>query len=150
MSELQLAVNRARNGKYLPYTASLEQLERRICALENELRRLQMVGAIPEKVKQISRPTIAQIKTLVCQTFGLTEEELTGPLHIRELTRARHVAFYLCMKFTVFSSVSISRHFGGRDHSTVLNGRHRVLAKCASDPNFDAIVKKLETALTHT
>jgi chromosomal replication initiator protein len=46
--------------------------------------------------------------------------------HRREayVTRARHVAFYLCRHFGA-SYYAIARHFG-RDHSTVIAGVRRV------------------------
>jgi chromosomal replication initiation ATPase DnaA len=56
---------------------------------------------------------------------GLTPTDLTCTSRVRALTAPRHEAMYLCARDTDMSLPAIGRRFGGRDHTTVLNGIHR-------------------------
>lgn len=68
------------------------------------------------------RPSILQIKRATCSTFGVDLLAMTS--HQRRAmvyARPRQVAMYLSRKMTNRSLPEIGRHFGGRDHTTVLH-----------------------------
>jgi chromosomal replication initiation ATPase DnaA len=56
---------------------------------------------------------------------GLTPIDLTCTSRVRALTVPRHEAMYLCARDTDMSLPAIGRRFGGRDHTTILNGIHK-------------------------
>jgi chromosomal replication initiator protein len=58
--------------------------------------------------------------------FALSAADLTSKSRSRPLTQARHIAMYLMRECTGLSLVKIGEIFGGRDHSTVLHGVHKV------------------------
>ncbi len=50
---------------------------------------------------------------------------------------------YLCRQLTDLSLVDIGRDFGGRDHSTVINGCVKIEREVNRDPQLADTVKQL-------
>ncbi|NYI80220.1 chromosomal replication initiator protein DnaA [Nocardioides panzhihuensis] len=66
---------------------------------------------------------------IIAQTaayFGLSIDELTGPSRGRHLVMARQIAMYLCRELTEDSLPKIGKHFGGRDHTTVMYAERKI------------------------
>ena len=59
----------------------------------------------------------------------------------------RHVAMYLCRELTDLSYPRIGDEFGGRDHSTVINGIGKVRQSMRTDPTLKAYVEDIERRL---
>jgi len=74
-----------------------------------------------EPVQPLNFPRIAEIQTVVCNHFDLTHMELISERRHRELVRPRQIAMYLAKQLTLRSLPEIGRHFGGRDHTTVIH-----------------------------
>jgi chromosomal replication initiator protein len=53
------------------------------------------------------------------------------------------LAIYLARVLTGASYQQIGRHFGGRDHTTVMHAYRRVQEQLDSDPEVQRIVKQL-------
>jgi len=67
-----------------------------------------------------SGPTLDTILEAVARQFGLRTAELTGRGRARRLTAPRHVCFFLAKQLTAHSLQEIAKHFGGKNHATVL------------------------------
>ena len=65
---------------------------------------------------------IREIIDQVAAKHGFTYLEMVGRRRTADVVRARQEAYWRCMRETVFSVPTIGRHFGGRDHTTVLHG----------------------------
>lgn len=66
--------------------------------------------------------TPQQILRLATQHFGILGlGTIRGRNRSRSVTRARHVAMYLCRRHCAMSYPEIGKFFGGRDHSTVMS-----------------------------
>ena len=63
--------------------------------------------------------TIHDIQDAVCERYALTPSELLGPRQSRRCAWPRHLAMYLCCRYTAMSNSSIGKHFGHRDHTVV-------------------------------
>ncbi|GAB4001633.1 hypothetical protein GCM10028772_01170 [Nocardioides ultimimeridianus] len=66
---------------------------------------------------------------IIAQTanyFGLTIDEITGPSRGRHLVMARQIAMHLCRELTNDSLPRIGKHFGGRDHTTVMYAERKI------------------------
>lgn len=90
---------------------------------------------------------IYDIKRIVCDEFGITEAQLVGTQ--LAFVKPRHIAFWLARRATrgrMASLPMIARHFGGKDHTTVLHGCRRV-AMQRSDPTYRALTDRLEARL---
>ena len=98
--------------------------------------------------KDGAQPSIDDIHSATCRHFGLQREELTSPARTSRIAWPRQVAMYLTRELTGKSLPAIGRHFGGRDHTTVLHAWRRVKAQIESDPASRQAVEALHSALT--
>jgi chromosomal replication initiator protein len=92
--------------------------------------------------------SIAEIQAAACKHFGLSSEELLSSARTARIAWPRQVAMYLARELTSESLPSIGRHFGGRDHTTVLYAWRRTTARIAADDASRRAVEKLSTQLT--
>jgi chromosomal replication initiator protein len=85
-------------------------------------------------------PTVERIQDLVAEAFGVTREELLSPSRTARVAWPRQVAMYLAREHTHETLPAIGRHFGGRDHSTVLHACKRAVSRIGTDPDaFDTV-----------
>ncbi len=87
--------------------------------------------------------SVAEIQPAACEHFGLSFDELLSPARTPRIAWPRQVAMYLARELTGESLPSIGRHFGGRDHTTVLHAWRRTTARIAADEDSREAVEKL-------
>lgn len=75
---------------------------------------------------QSRTPTLDLIENHVSSYYSIALADLTGKSRSRPLVQARQVAMYLCREMTDETLVNIGRHFGGRDHTTVLHSCRKI------------------------
>ena len=69
---------------------------------------------------------LADVEQAVCQTFGLTMEDLRSDKRTRTATQPRMLAMYLARRLTGTAYAEIGQFFGGRNHSTVVSAERRI------------------------
>jgi hypothetical protein len=94
-----------------------------------------------------NRPTINGIQEMVRKRYRLTKTELIGPSRRPVYVLPRHIAMYLCCRYTFHSLPIIAKHFGDRDHTSVLHGRDRIAVLRLTDEKIGKIVNELEVGL---
>lgn len=67
-------------------------------------------------------PSIAELQAMVAEHYGLRPIEMHSRRRSIRLARPRQVAMYLARHLTLHSLPEIGRHFGGRDHTTIIHG----------------------------
>jgi chromosomal replication initiator protein len=87
--------------------------------------------------------SVSEIQAAACEHFGLSSEELLSSARTPRIAWPRQVAMYLARELTSESLPSIGRHFGGRDHTTVLHAWRRTTARIATDDAAREAVEKL-------
>jgi chromosomal replication initiator protein len=87
--------------------------------------------------------SVSEIQAAACEHFGLSPEELLSSARTPRIAWPRQVAMYLARELTSESLPSIGRHFGGRDHTTVLHAWRRTTARIADDADSREAVEKL-------
>jgi chromosomal replication initiator protein len=87
--------------------------------------------------------SVAEIQAAACEHFGLSSEELLSSSRTPRIAWPRQVAMYLARELTGESLPSIGRHFGGRDHTTILHAWRRTTARIATDDASREAVEKL-------
>jgi chromosomal replication initiator protein len=103
-------------------------------ALTGELAHEVLNNLYPSTAPSAGRPrSIAEIQAAACDHFGLSAEELLSSARTARISWPRQVAMYLSRELTGESLPAIGRHFGGRDHTTVLHAWRRTSARIASD-----------------
>ncbi len=80
------------------------------------------------------RRSLDDIQAAACEHFGLSGEELLSSSRTSRVAWPRQVAMYLARELTSESLPAIGRHFGGRDHTTVLHACRRAKTRIAEDP----------------
>lgn len=88
--------------------------------------------------------TISYIQEIVADFYKITIEELISKRRTKPLTIYRHIAMYLCRKLLDDSLEDIGEKFGGRDHSTVMNGCDKVCKLLETNEERAAEIKSIE------
>ena len=86
----------------------------------------------------------------VCRYFRLEEDQICGPSRSRDILNARQIAMYLIRRMTNLSLDETGKLFGGRDHSTTLNGVTKVENRMKTDNTFAETVKAIITNVNST
>ena len=96
-------------------------------------------------VKTISREvSIEFIQKAVCEFFSVAPEKLKEKTRKRAIVQARQLSMYLAKSYTKNSLKVIGRHFGGRDHSTVIHSCQAVKDMMDTDKEFKESVQEIE------
>jgi chromosomal replication initiator protein len=101
----------------------------------------------PRRAGDRGMRSIAEIQAAACEYFGLSCEELLSSARTPRIAWPRQVAMYLARQLTTESLPAIGRHFGGRDHTTVLYACRRTSARILDDDVTREAVDKLARTL---
>lgn len=139
-----------------------EKISSNVRELEGALTRLHAVSSLQnmpinvELAENVLRPMLSprtvsisvdDIKKAVAVHFNLKVPDLSSKRRTRNLSFPRHVAMYLCRKFTTCSYPEIGQLFGGRDHSSVIHAANVVARKVEDESDVRRIVEQLEVQL---
>jgi chromosomal replication initiator protein len=72
---------------------------------------------------------------------------MVGPKRSKDIVWPRQVAIYLTRELTDLSLVDIGRHFGGRDHSTILHAYNKVSELVADNEKIMWLINNYKNAL---
>ena len=113
--------------------------------LNAELAREVLDGLYPanERFERRQAKSVGEIQAAVGEHFGLSPEELLSTARTARIAWPRQVAMYLARELTGESLPAIGRHFGGRDHTTVLHAWRRTSARILTDDASRETVEKL-------
>jgi len=92
--------------------------------------------------------SIGEIQTAVGTHFGVSAQELLSSSRSPRIAWPRQLAMYLARELTDESLPAIGRHFGGRDHTTVMYACRRAGARIDDDATVREAVEKLRASLT--
>lgn len=93
--------------------------------------------------KEMKRVTCQSIQEAVANYYSVTVEDITGARRNREVVVPRQVAMYLTREMLGMSLPKIGEAFGGRDHSTVLNGCQKMQETMRTSPSFTSLVNDI-------
>lgn len=88
-----------------------------------------------------------QVLEIVANYYGLTPTVLTGKIRTAQIALARHVAMYLIKTYIGTPFTKIGFLFGGRDHTTVMNGVQKVESSLKDDPDMQQAISELKCKL---
>ncbi|HUK43764.1 MAG TPA: chromosomal replication initiator protein DnaA [Gaiellaceae bacterium] len=87
--------------------------------------------------------SIERIQELVCDRFGVTLGELKSERRSQSIVYPRQVAMYLSRELTDSSLPKIGKHFGGRDHTTVIHATSKIARMIREDRSVYNLVQEL-------
>ena len=70
--------------------------------------------------------SIADIQKQVAQHYGIRLDEMQSNRRSQNIVKPRQIAMYLAKEMTSNSYPEIGRHFGGRDHTTVMHAARKI------------------------
>ena len=88
--------------------------------------------------------TVEDIQRLVSDHYRVRQADLKSANRSKPLVTARQVAMFLIKKNLDKSLVEIGRHFGGKDHTTVINALRRVESQLQKDSDLKKDVDELQ------
>ena len=91
--------------------------------------------------------TPKMIIDVVASRYELTSEALVGKRRDRKTALARHIAMYLLREQNNYPFSEIGKHFGGRDHTTVLHGCERIADEASVNPQIAKSIEELKQSL---
>jgi chromosomal replication initiator protein len=103
---------------------------------------LQQIAA--ERQRAMTTPRIQQV---VAAHFGLKTSELKSNRRVRSIAFPRQIAMFLCRELTDSSLPEIGRHFGGKDHTTVLHSCAKITRLEESDEQVARLLWQLRQVL---
>jgi len=69
---------------------------------------------------------LPDIERVVCETFGVSVEDLRSARRTRTLAEPRMLAMFLARRHTRAAYAEIGQYFGGRNHATVISAEKRM------------------------
>lgn len=106
------------------------------------------VDVVGSKFNMPTIEVVSKIGNYVCEYYKFTPDCLTTKSRKREFVILRHVAMFFIFTYTDVSLVAIGKHFGGRDHSTVLHALQEVKNAMSTDANYRANMVEIHRNLT--
>jgi chromosomal replication initiator protein len=94
-----------------------------------------------------SAGSVGEIQAAVGAHFGISAQELLSSSRSPRIAWPRQLAMYLVRELTGESLPAIGRHFGGRDHTTVIYACRRAAARIDDDAGVRESVEKLRAML---
>ena len=108
---------------------------------------VEAVNPLAEVEGDLAELTVEKVIAAVATTYGLTAAQLTGKIRTAQIALARHIAMYICRDLLDAPFAKIWAAFGGRDHTTVMNGVEKVEKSLSSDKELQRVVKRIESKL---
>jgi chromosomal replication initiator protein len=91
--------------------------------------------------------TAPRIQQVVAAHFGLKTSALRSNRRVRSIVFPRQIAMFLCRELTDSSLPEIGRHFGGKDHTTVLHSCTKVTRLEENDEQVARLLWQLRQIL---
>src|SRR6266508_128988 len=92
---------------------------------------------------EVAQVTIERIQEVVCERFSVSLEELCSRRRSQNIVYPRQVAMYLSRELTDSSLPKIGKHFGDRDHTTVLHANGKIANMIRADRTVYNLVQEL-------
>ena len=121
------------------YTAEMKQVDK--ITLDVAIEAAQNIAGTKNVAAQLSEQKIINV---VADYYNLAPNQLTGKVRTGQLALARHVAMYLIRINIDVPLNKIGNMFGGRDHTTVMNGISKVESMLKTDEALKTAIEELQ------
>jgi hypothetical protein len=90
---------------------------------------------------------VNEIIRAVCRHFNITPTQIKSSRRTKDVVYPRQIALCLARRHTTRSLPEIGRHFGYRDHTTVLYGARKIEGECQTNMKVAHDVAHIEATL---
>lgn len=85
----------------------------------------------------------------VCEYFNISKSDIVGKKKSKEIVEPRMIAVYLASELLDIPLIAIGKHFGGRDHTTIIHARDKITQQVKINPSIKAVVAELKSLITN-
>ena len=124
------------------YVSEMKQVEK--IDLDVAIEAVQNITNIKNAAAQLSEQKVINV---VSNYYKLSPTELTGKTRTGQIALARHIAMYLIRINIDIPLTKIGAMFGGRDHTTVMNGILKVENMLKTDESLKTVINNLQKVL---
>lgn len=104
-------------------------------------------GATPERCDPAKPVFVSQIQRTVADRFEITPEQICGRRGAKEIYVPRQLAMFIAYRHTRHTYNRVGQLFGGRDHSTIINGVLRTEQRLQNDSEIAEKYKEIIDSL---
>lgn len=112
--------------------------------MEIAMEALQSLIDVKDAKQKLSEQRIVNV---VAEYYNKTPSQITGQSRQGDIALARHVAMYLIRSMLDVPFTRIGMMFGGKDHSTVMNGVSKVENSLKTNTNLQKAISEIKTLL---
>jgi len=91
--------------------------------------------------------TADKVMECVCRYYNISKEDLIGKKKSREIAEPRQICMYLVNEIVGLPLARVGESFGGRDHTTVMHARKKVLELIQSNVKVKLAVNDIKEML---
>ena len=124
------------------YVSEIKQVEK--IDLDVAIEAVSNITNVRNAAAQLSEQKIINV---VSDYYNLAPGQLVGKTRTGQIALARHVAMYLIRINIDIPLTKIGNMFGGRDHTTVMNGITKVEEMLKTDESLKAAINDLQKTL---
>ena len=89
---------------------------------------------------------LKEIQSRVIAHYGLPPDAMTTPVRTNNIAHPRMLAMFLCCRDTDLTLSEIGRHFGNRDHGTVIHARKKIMQAVRNNPGIETVIDEISNA----
>jgi chromosomal replication initiator protein len=108
---------------------------------------IEAVSGLLNGVDAESEVSEKKIINIVAEYYNLTQNQILGNSHIKQITLARHISMYLIRSELDVSFTKIGQLFGNKDHSTVMSGVNKVENLLKTDEQMRKVITELKAKI---
>jgi chromosomal replication initiation ATPase DnaA len=128
--------------------ATVPQLRHMLMQLASATTHGRAADAAIEPEQPDNKALFRQTTATVAKHYRLPAAELKGKSRRQHIVEARSTAMHLCRTLSGASLAEIGRHFGSRDHTTVLHACQKIAELARREPAFARTLDDLATQIT--
>ncbi|MDA8105988.1 MAG: chromosomal replication initiator protein DnaA [Nitrospiraceae bacterium] len=91
--------------------------------------------------------TVEVVQKIVCDFYNISLADIKAKRRTKDIALPRQVAMYLSKQVTGSSLSDIGKHFGGKDHATVIYACKQIEERRAKDETFNRMIDNLLTKI---
>ncbi len=108
---------------------------------------IEAVSGLLNGVDAESEVSEKKIINIVAEYYNLTQNQILGNSHIKQIALARHISMYLIRSELDVSFTKIGQLFGNKDHSTVMSGVNKVENLLKTDEQMRKVITELKAKI---
>ena len=118
------------------------------CCVDQPMKRLFTLADVRRSTQTtLTKLPLSTISSSVARYFGIASKQILGTSRRLAVSRARGIAILLCRELTDASLKTIGRHFGNRDHTTIIHACRVTEQRSHTDSDILSAIDELKKLL---